>query len=82
MLDTLRQVQDVAHVALRHERTGMVETTQALQGVVIRGLDSTSQVTRIASGLLHGRLPAEGSAKEVLIGAPLAQNLNWTPHPV
>ena len=75
MLDTLRQVQDVAHVALRHERTGMVETTQALQGVVIRGLDSTSQVTRIASGLLHGRLPAEGSAKEVLIGAPLAQKL-------
>lgn len=75
MLDTLRQVQDVAHVALRHERAGMVETTQALQGVVIRGLDSTSQVTRIASGLLRGRLPAEGTTKEVLIGAPLAQKL-------
>ena len=67
MLDTLRQVEDVAHVALRHERAGMVETSQALQGVVIRGLDSTSQVTRIASGLLRGRLPAKGTTQEVLI---------------
>ena len=75
MLDTLRQVEDVAHVALRHERAGMVETSQALQGVVIRGLDSTSQVTRITTGLLRGRLPAEGSTQEVLIGAPLAQKL-------
>ena len=75
MLDTLRRVEDVAHVALRHERAGMVETPQALQGVVIRGLDSTSQVIRIASGLLRGRLPTEGTTKEVLIGAPLAQKL-------
>ena len=38
MLDSLRDVKDVAHVALRHERAGMVETSEALQGVVILSL--------------------------------------------
>ena len=75
MLDSLRDVKDVAHVALRHERAGMVETSEALQGVVIRGLDSTSRVSQIQSGLLRGRLPGDLSMSEVLIGAPLAQKL-------
>lgn len=72
MLDTLRNMDGVAHVALRHERAGMVETPEALQGVAIRGVDSTSWMGRITQGMLRGDLPSKG---QVLIGAPLAQKL-------
>ena len=77
MLDTLRLVPGVEHVALRHERAGILETPDALKGVVIRGLDSTSRVNRIQNGLLRGRMPSLSSAKDVLIGEPLARTLNW-----
>ena len=76
MLDTLRLVPGVEHVALRHERAGILETPDALKGVVIRGLDSTSRVNRIQNGLLRGRMPSLSSAKDVLIGEPLARTLN------
>ena len=75
MLDSLRALDGVAHVALRHERAGIVETPDALQGVVIRGVDSTSLVTRIEEGLVRGRIPREDASGRVLIGAPLARKL-------
>ncbi len=76
MLDTLRLVPGVKHVSLRHERAGILETPNALKGVVIRGMDSTSRADRIQSGLLRGRMPAFSSAKDILIGAPLARTLD------
>ena len=74
-LDTLRAAPGVAHVALRHERAGIVETPNALQGVIVRGVDATSRVDRIEAGLLRGRLPHASSEPAVCIGAPLAQKL-------
>ena len=76
MLDTLRFVPGVEHVALRHERAGILETPDALKGVVIRGLDSTSRVNRIQNGLLRGRMPSLSSSTDIIIGEPLARTLN------
>ena len=76
LLDTLRNVEGVAHVAMRHERAGIVETSEALQGVVIRGIDSTSMLSRIEGGLLRGQLPDLKSGTGIAIGAPLAAKLN------
>ena len=76
MLDTLRFVPGVEHVALRHERAGILETPDALKGVVIRGLDSTSRVNRIQNGLLRGRMPSLSSSTHIIIGEPLARTLN------
>ena len=75
MIDTLRSMNGVTHVSLRHERAGIVETPEALQGVVIRGLDSTSMIQRVENGLMSGSLPNFESSSEVLIGAPLAKKL-------
>ena len=72
-LDSLRRVPGVEHVALRHERAGIVETPEALQGVIVRGIDSTSNVTRVRNGLLRGSLPAADT--DVLVGQPLASKL-------
>ena len=76
MLDTLRSIEGVAHVSLRHERAGIVETSEALQGVVIRGLDSTSMASRIQSGLLRGDLPSATGSGQVMVGAPLAKKMD------
>jgi lipoprotein-releasing system permease protein len=76
LLDTLRNVEGVAHVAMRHERAGIVETSEALQGVVIRGIDSTSMLSRIEGGLLRGQLPDFGSGAGIAVGAPLAAKLS------
>ena len=76
MLDTLRFVPGVEHVALRHERAGILETPDALKGVVIRGLDSTSRANRIQNGLLRGRMPSLSSSTDIIIGEPLARTLN------
>ena len=75
MLDSLRRLPGVAQVALRHERAGILESPQALQGVVVRGVDSTSVLDRIESGLLRGRLPevTTQGPRDVLIGEPLAR---------
>ena len=75
MLDSLRRLPGVAQVALRHERAGILESPQALQGVVVRGVDSTSVLDRIESGLLRGRLPEATTQgpRDVLIGEPLAR---------
>ena len=72
-LDSLRRVPGVEHVALRHERAGIVETPEALQGVIVRGIDSTSNVMRVQDGLLRGGLPT--SETDVLVGQPLASKL-------
>ena len=75
MLDSLRQLPGVAQVALRHERAGILESPQALQGVVVRGVDSTSVLDRIEGGLLRGRMPKATTQgpRDVLIGEPLAR---------
>ena len=75
MLDSLRQLPGVAQVALRHERAGILESPHALQGVVVRGVDSTSVLDRIEGGLLRGRMPkaAAQGPRDVLIGEPLAR---------
>lgn len=70
--DTLAAMPGVKHVALRHERAGILETPDALQGVVIRGVDETSQLDRIETGLLKGRLPAPTAETDMAIGQPLA----------
>ena len=75
MLDSLRALDGVAHVSLRHERAGILETTEALQGVIIRGLDTTSMTSRIQSGLLRGKLPSATESGQVMIGAPLANKM-------
>ena len=75
MLDTLRHVPGVEHVSLRHERAGILETPDALKGVVIRGLDTTSRANRIQDGLLRGRMPSLSSTNDLLIGEPLARTL-------
>jgi lipoprotein-releasing system permease protein len=72
-LDSLRRVPGAEHVALRHERAGIVETNQALQGVAVRGIDSTSNVKRVQDGLLRGGLPTADT--DVLVGRPLASKL-------
>ena len=78
MLDSLRQLPGVAQVALRHERAGILESPQALQGVVVRGVDSTSVMDRIEGGLLRGRVPKETAqgSRDVLIGEPLARGFD------
>ena len=75
MLDSLRNVTGVKHVAMRHERAGIVETEEDLQGVVIRGMDTTSELSRIEEGLLRGRLPDLNEESSIAIGAPLASKL-------
>ena len=76
MLDTLRLIPGVQHVSLRHERAGILETPNALKGVVVRGLDSTSRANRIQNGLLRGRMPSLSSAQDLVIGEPLARTLD------
>jgi len=75
MLDSLRQLPGVDRVALRYERAGILESPQALQGVVVRGIDSTSVLDRIEGGLLRGRMPEATTQgpRDVLIGEPLAR---------
>ena len=75
MLDSLRQLPGVDRVALRYERAGILESPQALQGVVVRGVDSTSVLDRIEGGLLRGRMPEATTQgpRDVLIGEPLAR---------
>ena len=73
MLDSLRNTNGIEHVALRHERAGILETSSELQGVVIRGIDSTSFLSRIESGLIRGFLPQDDEPSVILIGQPLAR---------
>ncbi|MCH1587835.1 MAG: ABC transporter permease [Flavobacteriales bacterium] len=77
MLDSLRSLPEVTHVALRHECAGIVETPQAIQGVVVRGLDATSRQGRMANNMRKGNLPKDAidhpEVREVAIGAPLAK---------
>ena len=56
MLDSLRSLPEVTHVALRHECAGIVETPEAIQGVVVRGLDATSRQGRMANNMRKGNL--------------------------
>jgi len=74
--DTLSAMPGVKHVALRHERAGILETLDALQGVVIRGVDETSQLDRIESGLLRGHLPMPRAETDMAIGQPLASKFD------
>ena len=78
MLDSLRQLSGVDQVALRHERAGILESPQALQGVSVRGVDSTSVLDRIEGGLLRGRVPEATTQgpRDVLIGEPLARGFD------
>ena len=71
--DSLENLPEAKHIAFRHERAGIVETPEALQGVVIRGLDSTSYLERIENGMHRGRMPNE--ALDLLVGVPLAEKL-------
>ncbi|MDB0025403.1 ABC transporter permease [Flavobacteriales bacterium] len=77
MLDSLRSLPEVTHVSLRHECAGIVETPQAIQGVVVRGLDATSRQGRMAKNMRKGNLPKDATdqpkVREVAIGAPLAK---------
>jgi lipoprotein-releasing system permease protein len=75
MLDSLRQIPGVAQVALRHERAGILESPQALQGVIVRGIDSTSILDRIEAGLLRGHTPSmtDRGSRNIMLGEPLAQ---------
>ena len=76
MLEQLRNVPGVNDVSLRIEKPGVLETSEAIQGVVIRGLDTTSFVPRILDGLVVGRFPSLESNQEILVGKPLANKLD------
>ena len=74
--DSLLGLAGVEHVSFRHERAGIVESQEALQGAVIRGIDSTSFQPKILRGILRGRMVLPEDENKVVVGAPMAQKLN------
>ena len=75
LLEQLRQVPGVTNISLRNEKPGVLETSEAIQGVVIRGLDTTSFIRRIREGMVIGRPPSIAGNQEILVGKALADKL-------
>lgn len=73
LLDQISQIDGVRHVSTLHSSSGLVETSNALKGVSIKGIDSTSANTLITESLIEGELPTKST--HILISAPLANKL-------
>jgi lipoprotein-releasing system permease protein len=80
LLKKLSNVPGVKHVAPMHLRPGLLETSESLKGVTVKGIDFgisttnfSSDTTMIWEALTSGELPH--SKNDILISKPLASKL-------
>lgn len=77
-LDKIRKVANVASISPFTIKPGIIKTGEEIQGVVLKGVDSTFNWNFFASNLVEGRLPnyrTEATSNEVLISKTLALKL-------
>jgi len=80
LLNKISLLENVELIAPLHQRPGLVETSNSIKGVSIKGLDFSSRnnsfpsdTSMLSSALKHGLLPR--GHNDILISAPLANRL-------
>jgi lipoprotein-releasing system permease protein len=78
LLKSLQQVDGLSNIAPYITKAGIIRTKEALEGIVIKGVDETYDWDFISGYLSRGELPsinAQGTSREILVSAVTARRL-------
>jgi lipoprotein-releasing system permease protein len=77
--DSIKLINGVQHIQFFAHKAGIIQTTEHIEGIVIKGIDSAYQTDFIESSLVKGKLPDlknEAISNDILISSYMADRLS------